>query len=93
MLLKIAPFSQSYDFWIAIFFCYVLAFVWLYFGYRASRSGSRVQNVHGQWIEGKGNKPIEQTGHFKMFLLHLVLGSIFFWANLWPDHHDVWFIN
>ena len=40
MLLSLAPLSQSYDFFIAIFCCFFLAFVWLYYAFKASKSGS-----------------------------------------------------
>ena len=28
--LKLAPFSQSYDFWIAVFFCMIASLIWLF---------------------------------------------------------------
>ena len=95
MLLSLAPLSQSYDFFIAIFCCFILAFVWLYYAYKASKSGSVEKKSTGypggyQWIDSKVNVPIYQTGHFYMFILHVVFGTIIF-ILLWADHADVWF--
>ncbi len=94
--LKLAPFSQSYDFWIAIFFCYIASLVWLYLAWRASKSGSIVttynEKQHRIETPSDENVPIYKTGWFVFFGLHLVLGSFFFWLMLWPDHHDIWFI-
>lgn len=95
--LKLAPWSQSYDFWIAVFFCMIASLVWLFLAWRASRSGSIITtfNSLGHRIEtpSKENIPIYKTGYFFFFLLHFVLGQLFFWAMLWPDFQDVWFIK
>jgi hypothetical protein len=98
MFLTLAPLSESFDMFIALAFCYIPPFIWLYFAYRSSKSGSRVAKkdptVKGYtWVDSDENVPITKTGQFKMALLWFAFGSIFFWALLWPDHHDVWFIN
>jgi hypothetical protein len=95
--LKLAPFAQSYDFWIAIFFCYIASLVWLYLAYRASRSGSITMKIEkfkpNVETHSDENIPLWKHGYFVFFCLHIVLGSFFFWVMLWPDHKDVWFIN
>lgn len=94
--LKLAPFAQSYDFWIAIFFCYIASLVWLFLAWRASRSGSITTIIEDfkPTVEKHSdeNIPIYKQGYFVFFCLHIVLGSFFFWAMLWPDYQDVWFI-
>lgn len=97
-LLSLAPLAESFDMFIALAFCYLPPFIWLYFGWRASRSGSMVKRQrpgmppgYYEWVPSDKNVPLTQTAQFKIALLWVVLGSIFFWALLWPDHHDVWF--
>lgn len=92
MFLKIAPFSQSYDFWIALFFCIIAAFIWLIPAYLASKSGSESLNKEGIWIKSDKNLPITSSGYWNMFLLHLVLGTIMF-IIIGSDRWDLWFIN
>lgn len=97
-LLSLAPLSESYDMFIALAFCYLPPFIWFYFGYKASKSGSYVkkqregmpQGVY-EWVKSDENVPFTKTGQFMIGVLWLVLGSIFFWGLLWSDHHDVWF--
>jgi len=96
--LKLAPFAQSYDFWIAIFFCMASSLIWLFFAWRASRSGSIISTTKdhvGYRVETESDKniPIYKTGYFAFFCLHVVLGQVFFWAMLWPDYQDVWFVK
>lgn len=95
--LKLAPWGQSYDFWIAVFFCMIASLIWLFFAWRASKSGSIVTTFRdgGHRVETPSdeNVPIYKTGYFFFFLLHFVLGQIFFWAMLWPSYQDVWFIK
>lgn len=95
--LKLAPWSQSYDFWIAVFFCFGASLIWLFIAWRASRSGSIITtfNQFGKKIETPSdeNIPIYKTAWFAFFITHNVLGGIFFFAMLWPDYQDVWFIK
>ena len=100
MLLEIAPLEFSFDMFIAIFFCYFPPILWFYFGWKASRSGSRYKkqkdgfpNGVYEWAESDINVSFWKTAQFKIGLLWIVFGTIFFWALLWPDHHDVWFIT
>lgn len=95
-LLRLAPLSQSYDFFIAILFSYFPPFVILLYGWFASRSGSyekRYKNGVPEWVELKSNVPLYKTSQFKFAILWLFFGSIFFWLFLWPDFSDVWFIK
>lgn len=99
LLLKLAPFADNYDMYIAIAFCYLPAFIFFYLGWRASRSGSivKVQKPGAaigvtEWVKSDENVPILKTGMFQFGLVWVLLGSIFFWAILWPDYYDVWFI-
>jgi hypothetical protein len=99
-LLTLAPISESYDMFIALAFCYLPPFIWFYFGWRASKSGSYVKkqrdgypNGHYVWVKSNENVSFVKTGQFAIGLLWLFLGSIFFWGLLWSDHQDVWFIQ
>jgi len=99
-LLTLAPISESYDMFIALAFCYLPPFIWFYFGWRASKSGSYVKKQrdgyptgHYVWVKSNENVSFVKTGQFAIGLLWLVLGSIFFWGLLWSDHQDVWFIQ
>ena len=49
-------------------------------------------NVY-EWVKSDQNVPFVKTAQFIFGLLWILLGTIFFWALLWPDHHDVWFIT
>lgn len=95
-LLKLAPWAQSWDFWALLFLCYLSSLIWLYRAYRASQSGSIITtfNELGHRIETPSdeNIPIYKTGYFLFFCLHIVIGSVIFWAT-WADFHDVWFIK
>lgn len=91
-LLKLAPWALSYDFWIAIAFCYGGALPWMFNAYKASKSGSEYLDVlRMKWVQTKENMPIYKSGYFWFSLLWIGICSIFFWALLWPQHHDVWF--
>jgi hypothetical protein len=95
---QLAPFSESYDMFIAILFCFIPPFIWFYYGYRASKSGSYYKKQDEksavyEWAESDENVPFVKTGQFYIGLLWLVFGSIFFFAFLWPEHHDIWFIQ
>lgn len=99
LLWTLAPLSDSFDMFIALAFCYLPPFIFFYLGWRASRSGSmvKVQKPGApkgvtEWVKSDVNVPILKTGFFQFGLVWVLLGSIFFWAFLWPDHHDVWFI-
>lgn len=99
MLLEIAPLEFSFDMFVAIFFCYFPPILWFYFGWKASRSGSiykkkldHTPNGY-EWAESDINVSFWSTAQFKIGLLWIVLGTIFFFGLLWPDHHDVWFIT
>ena len=96
-LLKLAPFAQSWDFWVLLFACYGASLIWLFFAWRASKSGSIIttfdKNNHRIETPSDENISIFKSGYFAFFCLHFVLGQIFFWAMLWPDYQDVWFIK
>jgi hypothetical protein len=84
---------------IALAFCYLPPFIFFYFGWKASKSGSMVKqqkpgvpNIY-EWVKSDQNVPFVKTAQFIFGLLWVLLGTIFFWALLWPDHHDVWFIT
>ena len=99
MLLEIAPLEFSFDMFVAIFFCYFPPILWFYFGWRASRSGSIYKKkldhtpAGYEWAESDINVSFWSTAQFKIGLLWIVLGTIFFFGLLWPDHHDVWFVH
>ena len=97
LLWKLAPFADNYDMWIALAFCYLPIIPCMILGYLASKSGSLVKQGTGgfgyyKWVKSDKNVPFVKTGWFQFGIVWLVLGSIFFWALLWPDYHDVWFI-
>ncbi len=94
----LAPFSESYDMFIAIAVCYLPPVIWFYFGYRAAKSGSIQKRQregmppgYYEWVKSDVNVSFWNTGQFYIGILWLFLGTLFFWAFLWPDHHDVWF--
>lgn len=97
MLLKLAPIAESYDMFIALAFCFLPVLVWFYFGYRAARSGSyeKIINDKGQtvWVQSDKNVSFFSTAQFKVGLLWLFFGTLFFFGLLWPDHSDVWFVK
>jgi hypothetical protein len=100
MFLSLAPFSESFDMFIALAFCYVPPFIWFYFGYKASKSGSLVKKQkpgfptgYYEYVESDENVSFWKTGQFYIGILWLFLGTLFFWAFLWPDHSDVWFVK
>lgn len=99
LLMKLAPLSDCYDMFVALAFCYLPAFIFMYFGWRASRSGSMVKKQKEgapkgvtEWVKSDINVPLIKTGFFQFALVWIFLGSIFFWAILWPEHYDIWFI-
>lgn len=90
--------ANNYDMWIGILFCYAPIILFLILGYKASKSGSYVkEQAPGspagvtRWVESKENVPLVKTGWFSFAIVWLVLGSIFFFGFLYPEHHDVWF--
>jgi len=100
MFLSLAPISESFDMFLALAFCYLPPIVIFYFGYRASKSGSIYKKqVEGmpdgfyEWAESDDNVSFWKTAQFYFGITWIILGSIFFWAMLWPDHHDVWFVK
>ena len=100
MFLTLAPLSQSFDMFIALAFCYLPPFVFFYFGWRASKSGSIQKEQrpgfgpgYYEWKDSDVNISFWKTGQFYFGLTWLFLGTIFFWALLWPDHSDVWFVK
>jgi len=100
MFLSLAPLSQSFDMFLALAFCYLPPFIFFYFGYRASKSGSYEKRQmpgfgpgYYEWVKTDVNVSFWKTGQFYFGLVWIVLGTIFFWALLWPDHSDVWFIK
>lgn len=95
---NLAPAKDSHDMFIALAFCYAPVLLFLYFAYRASKSGSMVKKQLWyrdgfKWVSDTGNIKIWQSGWIPFAITWLLLGSIFFWAILWPDHHDVWFVQ
>ena len=93
-LLTLAPSADSYDFWIALACCFGASLIWLVFVAIASRSGSiETTYVDGHRVETPSNKNVSivKTGFFKMFLLHLVLGTIIF-IIIASDRWGIWFI-
>lgn len=94
---QLAPVAESWDMFLILAFCYLPPWVWFYFGWKASKSGSLVKKGDGypggyHLEESDENVPFTKTGQFWFGIMWLVLGSGFFWAIMWPDHHDVWFI-
>jgi hypothetical protein len=95
---ELAPLSESYDMFVALGFCYLPIIVWIVFAIISSNSGSIVKeqipgSVHNiRWVKSDKNVPFIKNGWFHFALVWFVLGSIFFWLILWPDHYDVWFI-
>jgi hypothetical protein len=90
--------ENNYDMWIGIFFCYAPIIVFLILAFIASKSGSIYQRQKKgaakgviEWIKSDVNVPIYKQGFFYFAIVWLVLGSIFFWGFLYPDHHDIWF--
>lgn len=99
MFLTLAPLADSFDMFVALAFCYLPPIVIFYFGYRASKSGSKVKKQregfgpgYYEWVDSDVNIAFVKTAQFAFGMIWLILGSIFFWGFLWPDHHDVWFI-
>ena len=99
-LLSLAPLAESFDMFIALAFCYLPPFLFFYFGWKASKSGSIVKKQregrppgYYEWVKSDVNVPFVKTAQFLFGLVWILLGTIFFWAFLWPDHHDVWFIT
>lgn len=97
MLLKLAPIAQSYDMFIALFFCYFPVLIWFYYAWRASKSGSFVKTKNDLgyvvWEKSDVNVPFTKTAQFLMGILWLFFGTLFFFGLLWPDHSDVWFVK
>jgi hypothetical protein len=97
MFLSLAPLSESFDMFIALAFCFLPPFIWFYYGWKASKSGSYVKtkNELGYvvWEKSDVNVSFWKTGQFYIGALWLFLGAIFFFALLWPDHADVWFVK
>lgn len=95
--LKLAPFAQSYDFWIAVFLLMIASLIWLFIAWRQSRSGSIVTTFnslgHRTETPSDQNISITKVPFFWFFLIHLIGGQLFFWIALWPDYQDVWFIK
>jgi hypothetical protein len=96
---KLAPLADNFDMYIAILICYLPIIPLLILAYVSSKSGSQVtEHVPGtapwltRWVKSKENIPFHKNTWFHFALVWLLLGSIFFWVALWPDHHDVWFI-
>jgi hypothetical protein len=87
--------QNNYDMWIALAFCYLPIIALLIMAYKASKSGSLVKepiNSRGgyKWVKSDVNVPFVKTGWFQLAIVWFVLGSVFFWLILWPDHHDIW---
>jgi len=93
--LALAPLAESGDMFVAIVFCFLPPFIWWYVGWKASKSGSIRKESTGnggyKWVYDQVNVSFFKTAHWYFGLLWLVLGTLFFFAGLWPQHHDVWF--
>lgn len=95
---KLAPLADNFDMWIAIAICYLPIIPLLILAYISSKSGSMVkEKIPGsphniRWVKSDKNIPFYKNAWFHFALVWLLLGSLFFWVALWPDHHDVWFI-
>lgn len=96
---KLAPLADNFDMWIAIAFCYLPIIPLLILAYISSKSGSMVKKHKPGtppwqyvWEKSDKNIPFVNNAWFHFAIVWLILGSIFFWVALWPDHHDVWFI-
>lgn len=92
---KLAPFADNYDMWIALAICYLPIIALIIMAYKASTSGSLVKKPTNQkggyeWVKSDINVPFVKTGWFQFAIVWLILGSIFFWLILWPDHNDIW---
>jgi hypothetical protein len=90
--------ENNFDMWIAIAFCFLPIIPLLIIAYISHRSKSKVkEQVPGavagvtRWVPSDKNVPFHKIAWFQFALVWLVLGSIFFFGLLWPDHHDVWF--
>lgn len=92
-LLTLAPLADSYDMFIAIFFCFIAPFSLLPGAFKAHNSGTKYYDHNlKMWIYNKEDKiPIYKTGQFMLFALWLVLGLGFF-IFLGSDRWDIWFI-
>jgi hypothetical protein len=98
--MQLATFDLSFDMFVALFFCYIPPFVFFYFGLKASKSGSIQKEQrpgmppgYYEWSDSDQNVSFWKTGQFYIGMLWLFFGSLFFWAFLWPDHSDVWFVK
>lgn len=95
---KLAPFSDNYDMWIALAFCYLPIIPLMILAYISHKSKSKIKvrdltTPHGiKWIPSDENVPFHKIAWFQFAIVWFVLGSIFFWLLLWPDYQDVWFI-
>jgi hypothetical protein len=88
--------ENNYDMWIGLLFCYGPIIIFLINAYRSSKSGSLVKKSLGyrggyEWVKSDINVPFIKTGWFGFAMVWLVLGSVFFWGFLYPEHSDVWF--
>ena len=89
--------ENNFDMWIAIAFCFLPIIPLLIIAYISSKSGSMVkERIPGsphniRWVKADKNIPFHKNAWFQFALVWLILGSIFFFGALWPDHHDVWF--
>lgn len=95
---NLAPAKDSHDMFIAIGFCYAPILIFIYLAYRASRSGSIVKKA--TWYRGgfkfeysPGNISFWQSAWVFFAACWFLGGSFFFWVMLWPQHHDVWFVQ
>lgn len=90
--------ENNFDMWIAIAFCFLPVILLLILAYKSSRSGSMVK-VHKpgaapwiyEWVKSDENIPFVKNAWFKFAIVWLILGALFFFGALWPDHHDIWF--
>lgn len=90
-LLTLAPFADSYDMFIAIFFCFIAPFFFLPRAFQSAKSGTKMYDHNlRMWLYDKKPIPVYKTGQFVLFALWLVFGLAFF-IFLGSDRWDVWF--
>jgi hypothetical protein len=90
--------ENNFDMWIAIAFCFLPVIPLLIIAYKSYKSGSQKKvQVPGaapgltHWVPDEGNVPFTKNAWFQFAVIWLILGALFFFGALWPDHHDIWF--
>jgi hypothetical protein len=90
--------ENNFDMWIAIAFCFLPVIPLLILAYKSYKSGSVVkEHMPGtapwqtRWVKSEVKVPFVQNAWFQFAVIWLILGALFFFGALWPDHHDIWF--